>query len=58
MINGFAPSDPLTTNFLYGHTPRATISSKKPLAYCCSPSPKNFCFNVFMFITTPIAAAG
>ena len=58
IIRGLAPIDPLTTNFLYGHTPRDIISSENPLASFTKPSPKNLCFKVLTFITTPIAAAG
>jgi hypothetical protein len=31
-MRGFAPSDPLTTSFLSGHTPRDIMSSLKPFA--------------------------
>lgn len=57
-IKGRAPIDPVTTLFLFGQTPKDTISSICPLAYLLTPVPINLCLSVFIFITTPTAAAG
>jgi hypothetical protein len=58
IIDGLAPSEPVTTRFLFGSTPKVKMLSVCPLAYLLTPVPIYLCFKVFVFITIPKAAAG
>lgn len=57
-INGRDPIEPVTTRFRYGQIPNDIISSTCPFTYFNEPAPINLCLSVFVFMTTPMAAAG